>query len=300
MASYNDLEITFTAGKTATTSKATIHYVQAGNPQHPTVLLLHGFPASSNQYRNLIPMLSANYHVLAPDYPGFGLTKVSDDFVWDFDNINTVMTAWLQAMKIKEAAVYIQDFGAPVGLRLAITKGLKLTAIIAQNGNAYDEGVGKEALAPLIAWWESGSDDWRKVIQDNMLTLEGAKEHITIGTPEKDLHLIDPTTWELAYLQNIVGPVKTERMLALLYDYRTNLKQYPQYQEYIRESKVPVLTVWGKGDPCFTYHGAEAFRTDSPDADIRLIDAGHYALETKCEEIGGIMNEFLGKVLKKA
>ena len=154
-----------------------MHYVQAGNPKLPTVLLLHGFPASSHQYRDFIPMLSDSYHVLAPDYPGFGLTKVSDDFVFNFENITSVMAAWLRALGITEAAIYIQDFGAPVGLRLAITNEIKPTAIISQNGNAYHEGLGQELFAPLVAFWNTGSAEARKMIADNMLTLEGTREH---------------------------------------------------------------------------------------------------------------------------
>ena len=298
--SYHDLEVTFSAPKTSTSSKATVHYIEAGDPKLPTVLLLHGFPASSHQYRDLIPMLSDSYHMLAPDYPGFGLTKVSDDFVFDFENITVVMAAWLRALGVEEAAMYIQDFGAPVGLRLATTDGLKPTAIITQNGNAYHEGVGQEALGPLIKWWKSGSAEDRKVIADHMLSLEGTKEHMVMGTPDKDLHLIDPQAWTLAYLQNIAGPANAANKLDLLYDYRTNVEQYPTYQKYIRDSKVPILAVWGKGDPAFIPPGAEAFKTDSPDAEIHFVDAGHFALETKRQEIVGLMKEFLAKVLKKA
>jgi len=240
-------------------------------------------------------MLSDSYHVLAPDYPGFGLTKVSDDFVFSFENITIVMAAWLRALGIKEAAIYIQDFGAPVGLRLAITNGLKPTAIITQNGNAYHEGVG-QALDPLGAWWKSGSAEDRKAIADNMLTLAGTEEHIVMGTPEKDVHLLDPQHWHLSYLQNMAGPANASSKLDLLYDYRTNVEQYPEYQKYIRESKVPVLAVWGKGDPAFIPPGAEAFRTDAPDATIHLLDAGHFALETKRWEIARIMKQFLTKI----
>ena len=245
-------------------------------------------------------MLSDSYHVLAPDYPGFGLTRVSDDFVFNFENITSVMAAWLRALGIEEAAIYIQDFGAPVGLRLATTNGIKPTAIISQNGNAYNEGLGQEALAPLFALWNTGSAEARKVIADNMLTLEGAKEHFIMGTPDKDLHLIDPLAWTFAYLQNIAGPVNATRQLDMLYDYRTNVELYPTFQKYIRDSKVPVLAIWGKGDPAFIPAGAEAFRADSPDAIIQLVDAGHFALETARWEIARIMKQFLTKVLKEA
>lgn len=162
--SYHDLEVTFSVPKNSTTSKAIVHYVQAGNPKLPTVLLLHGFPASSHQYRDLIPMLSDSYHVLAPDYPGFGLTKVLEDFVFTFENITSVMAGWLRALGVEEAAIYIQDFGAPVGLRLAATKGIKPTAIISQNGNAYHAGLGQMFTAPespLLALWNTVSAEAR-------------------------------------------------------------------------------------------------------------------------------------------
>jgi pimeloyl-ACP methyl ester carboxylesterase len=298
--SYHDLEVTFSVPKTSTTSKAIVHYVQAGNPKLPTVLLLHGFPTSSHQYRDFIPMLSDSYHVLAPDYPGFGLTKVSDDFVFNFENITSVMAAWVRALDITEAAIYIQDFGAPVGLRLAITNGIKPTAIISQNGNTYHEGLGQELFAPLVALWNTGSAEARKMIADNMLTLEGTREHIIMGTPDKDLHLIDPQAWTFAYLQNIAGPVNATRQLDMLYDYRTNVELYPTFQKYIRDSKVPILAVWGKGDPAFIPAGAEAYRTDSPDATVHLLDAGHFALETARWEVARIMRQFLTKVLKEA
>ena len=295
---YHDLEVTFTVPKTSTSSKATVHYVEAGNPKHPKLVLLHGFPTSSHQFRNLIPLLSDSYHILALDYPGFGLTKVSDDFAYNFDNITAVTAAWLKALDVKEAAIYIQDFGAPVGFRLAITDGLKLTAIVSQNGNAYHEGLG-DVFGPLESWWKTNSAEDRKVIADAMLSFEGIKDHIVMGTPDQDVHLIDPVTWTLAYVQNIAGQANHARQLDMLYDYGSNVKLYPEFQKYIRDSKVPILAVWGKGDPGFIPAGAKAFKTDSPDAIVELLDAGHFALETKGREIASLMKDFLSKVLSK-
>lgn len=205
---YRDLEVAFTIPQISTSSKATVHYVEAGNSGNPKILLLHGFPSSSFQYRDFVPMLSNSYHVLAPDYPGFGLTKVPDDFVFTFENLTIVMASWLHALGIKEAAVFIQDFGAPVGLRLAITGALKPTAIISQNGCAHKEGLGPNAWEPLFKWWETGSEEIRKRIEQNMLTLEGTRNNIVKGTPEKDLHLIDPQAWHLPYLQNIASTLR--------------------------------------------------------------------------------------------
>ena len=294
---HHDLEVEFSLAKPSSSNKATVHYIEAGDPKLPTVLLLHGFPSSSHQYRDLIPLLSDSYHMLAPDYPGYGLTKVSDDFVYNFENITAVTAGWLQALGIKEAAIYIQDFGAPVGFRLATTDAIKVTAIVSQNGNAYHEGLG-ELFGPLEQWWSTGSDETRKMIAGAMLTLEGTREHIVMGTPDDDMHLIDPVVWTFAYLQNIAGSVNQERQLDMLYDYRTNVELYPTWQKYIRDSKVPILACWGKGDPGFIAPGAEAFRKDSPDVTISFVDAGHFATETKRWEIAQLMKDFLAKVLK--
>lgn len=291
--SYRDLEVTFTIPQIPTSSKATVHYVEAGSPNLPKILLLHGFPSSSFQYRDFIPMLSDNFHVVAPDYPGFGLTKVADDFVYTFENLTIVTAAWLQALGIKEAAIYIQDFGAPVGLRLAITGALKPTAIISQNGCAHKEGLGPQAWAPLFKWWETPSEEIGKKIEQNMLTLEGTRNNILKGTPDKDLHLIDPQAWQLPYLQNIAGPANAKKMIDLLFDYRTNVELYPAFQKYFRDSRVPILAVWGEGDPSFIPAGAEAFRNDSPTAVVHLLPAGHFALETVRWDIARIMRDFL-------
>lgn len=295
--SYHDLEVTFSEPQTSKSGKATVHYVEAGDPNLPKVLLLHGFPSSSHQYRDFIPMLSDSYHVLAPDYPGFGLTQVSDDFVYRFDNITAVMAAWLRAINVEKAVIFIQDFGAPVGLRLAITGGVKPTAIVTQNGNAYTEGLGQATFGPLRTFWDTGSAELRQKIAEKMLTLEGSKQRIIQGTPDKDIHLIDPQMWTLCYLQNMAGPAKASNMLDYLYDYRTNVDLYPAFQKYIRESKVPILAVWGKGDPSFIPPGAEAFRKDSPDAAIHFVDAGHFALETARWETARLMRDFLAKNL---
>lgn len=241
-------------------------------------------------------MLSDSYHVLAPDYPAFGLTKVADDFIFNFDNITIVIAAWLKALGIEEAIVFIQDFGAPVGLRLAVTGVLKLTAIISQNGNIYKEGLGPQTFGPLMKFWENYSEDFANMIANKMLTLAGTREHIVKGTPEKDLHLIDPQIWELAYMQNIAGPANVKNKIPLLYDYRTNVEQYPAYQKFVRESKVPILAVWGKNDPSFIPPGAEGFRNDSPDATIIFLDSGHYSLETVRWEIARITKTFLNKI----
>lgn len=294
--SYHDLEVTFTAKGSSASSKANVHYVEAGDPSKHTILLLHGFPSSSFQFREFIPLLSANYHVLAPDYPGFGLSQVSDDdYKYTFDNLNIVLTAWLKALKVEEAAIYIQDFGGPAGFRLAATGGLKVSAVLSQNGNAYDEGLG-ELFTALRGWWSTKSDEGTKMISDVLLTPDGAKEHIVMGTPEKDMHLIDPQSWITAYQQNLEGPVKAERQLQYLFDYGTNLDLYPEWQKYIRESKVPILATWGKNDPSFIAPGAKAFLKDQPETVVHYVDAGHFATETAGEEIATEIKKFLAKL----
>lgn len=240
-------------------------------------------------------MLSDSYHVLAPDYPGFGLSQAPDDFVYSFANITAVMAAWVRALGLEEAVIFIQDFGAPVGLRLAITGAMQPAAIISQNGNIYEEGLGK-VFAPIRAFWDAPTDETRQVVADAMLTLEGAKKRYTVGTPDKDLHLLDPLAWTFAYLQNLAGPANAARQLDYLYDYRTNVELYPRFQKYVRDSKVPMLAVWGKGDLGFVPAGAEAFRTDSPDATIHLLGGGHFALESARWEIARIMRQFLTKI----
>ena len=261
-------------------------------------LLLHGFPSSSTQFRNLIPLLSQRYHILAPDLPGFGLTTVPEDFAYTFDNLAAVTSAWIAALALPSFALYIFDYGAPVGLRIALQRPDKVKAIISQNGNAYDEGFGKDFWAPIFALWESSNaEPNREMLQDNILTLPTTKFQYVAGVPTADLPWIDPAlTYHHDYLSNLTGEANAKHQLDLFYDYRNNVKQYPQFQEYFRKSQVPILAVWGKGDPAFVPAGADAFKKDSPGATIRFVDAGHFALETKAGEIAGLMLSWLSKI----
>lgn len=274
-----------------------INYIEAGSPHASTILLLHGFPSSANQYRDLIPLLSGDYHVLAPDMPSYGATTSPKDMKYTFDNLTAVISAWLDTLKINSYAVYIFDYGAPVGLRLALQKPDHVKAIISQNGNAYNEGFGEEFWAPIVKLWKSdnGSEarDW---LRENYLSLGTTKFQYHMGVPEQDYPLINPMTWNTDYLFNLAGKENQDRQLDLFYDYRTNKDIYPKFHEYFRKTQVPLLAVWGKGDPCFVYPGAEAFKKDLPDAEIHLLDAGHFALETVRWEIAKLMLEFLGKV----
>ena len=293
---YHDLNVTY-SGASNTTGTASVHYIEAGDPHLPLLLLLHGFPSSSYEFRNLIPMLSDTYHVLAPDYPGFGLTTVPDNFVYTFANIAIVLAAWLAVLGVKQTAMYIHDYGAPVGLRLATTGATNVSAIISQNGNLYDAGFGAAFWAPVFAMWNSSdSQASREAVQKGLLTLEGTKGMYVTGTPQSDLDLLDPETWNFNYLQNIQGSNNSERQLDLLYDYRTNVRLYPKFHEFLRTSKVPILAVWGKNDPAFIPAGAEAFLQDAPNTKIEFVDAGHFALEEKRWEIARFMKQFLTSI----
>ena len=274
-----------------------VNYVEDGPPGASNVLLLHGFPSDSSQFRDFIPLLSHKYHVYAPDLPGFGLTTSPKNLKYSFDNLAAVIEAWLAALKISSYAVYIFDYGAPVGLRLALKHPKQVKAIITQNGNAYDEGFGVSFWEPIFQLWETeNSPDARALLRDNVLTLATTKFQYYMGVPERDHALVNPLQWQTDYLLNIAGKENQERQLDLFYDYRNNKKMYPQFQKYFRTSQVPTLAVWGKGDPAFVAVGAKAFQKDLPNAEVHLLDAGHFALETARWEIARLMLAFLEKI----
>ena len=275
-------------------SGVNVSYVSAGSPDSPTVLLLHGFPSSSNQYRNLIPLLAYTYHVIAPDLPGYGQTTNPADFVFTFENLTNVIAAFLSALQITSYAVYIFDYGAPVAIRLALRDPKPIKAIITQNGNAYIEGFGQPFWDPIEGIWNSSnSAAARENVRNLYLNLEGTKFQYTQGFPTSDLPLVNPVAYTYDYLQHLSTKEKQDVQLDLLYDYRTNLPLYPDFQKYLRESKVPVLAVWGKGDPIFVPPGAEAFKRDAYNPVVKFVDAGHFALETKVKEIAEDILEFL-------
>ena len=273
-----------------------ISYLTAGSPENPPILLLHGYPSSSNQYRQLAPLLASSFFVIAPDLPGFGLTTYPKDYVFTFENLTKSISLFLDALKIGSYAVYIFDYGAPVGLRLALQKPEATKAIITQNGNAYVEGFGKDFWAPIDALWKTNSTADRDNLRNNILTLGATKYQYVTGVPTGDLPLIDPVTYHYDYLQNVAGADNQSHQLDLFYDYRTNVAVYPQFHEYFRKSQVPLLAVWGKGDPAFIPPGAEAYKQDLPNATVRFVDAGHFALETKVVEISHQVLAFLKEI----
>lgn len=273
-----------------------LHYFEAGSRQLPTLLLLHGFPSSSAQFRDLAPLLSEKYHIIAPDFPGYGQTTVPPGYAYTFDNLASVTIALLSALQISSYAIYVFDYGAAVGWRLALNNPSAIKAIISQNGNAYIEGFGQPFWQPIMETWNtSNSAPARDWLRNNYLTLDATKMQYTAGFPDADLPLVNPSDWTLDYLQNEQGYENQEHQLDLFYDYRRNVDGYPAVHDYFRTSQVPLLAVWGKGDPIFIPPGAEAFKKDLPNAVVKFVDAGHFALQTKRWEIAREILEFLGK-----
>ncbi|KAI1764992.1 Alpha/Beta hydrolase protein [Hypoxylon sp. FL1150] len=269
-----------------------VFYRHAGPKDGPVILLLHGFPASSFMFRNLIPLLAElGYRAIAPDLPGYGFTEVpaEQEYQYSFANYAKTTEAFLDALNIKKFAVYIFDYGAPTGLRVALDRPDDITAIITQNGNAYVEGFGEEFWAPIKKYWESGSVEDRDALRP-FLTLDVTKGQYVNGSPHPSL--IQPETY---YLDQALmdRPGNKEIQLDMLYDYRTNVDLYPKFHEYFRSSGVPILAVWGKNDTIFIPPGAEAFKRDAKRFELHFLDAGHFALETNEVEMADLIDKFL-------
>lgn len=269
-----------------------VFYREAGEPAKPTLLLLHGFPSSSHQFRQLIPLLSAHFHIIAPDLPGFGFTEVpaEREYVYTFDALAETLGHFVEALGLKRYAMYVFDYGAPTGLRLAVKHPERMTALISQNGNAYLEGLG-DAWAPIKAYWAEPSAENRQVIADAVLHLEGTRwqyEH-GVSTPE----LIAPESYTLDALL-MERPGNKDIQLDLFLDYANNLKRYPDFQRFFRETQLPTLAIWGQNDPFFIPPGAEAFKRDNPNAVVELLDTGHFALETHVDYIAQRIIEVIG------
>ncbi|KAH0556945.1 hypothetical protein GP486_005266 [Trichoglossum hirsutum] len=273
-------------------SNATIFYRTAGSPTKSTILLLHGFPTSSHMFRNLIPILSQQYHVVAPDFPSFGFTTPAANYEYTFANIAVTLGEFLDALSIKSFGMYIFDYGAPIGLRLALSRPHAVRALIVQNGNAYNEGLGEALKEPFSQAWASGSKEDRDMLSANFLSYEATKAQYDLGTahPER----IAPESYTLDYAL-LNTPERREIMLDLFMDYKTNVELYPKFQEWLRSSQVPTLVAWGKNDIFFIPPGGEAYKKDVPEAEIHMLDAGHFAGETETEEIGGLILSFLKK-----
>lgn len=270
-----------------------IFYRWAGSPDAPILLLLHGFPSSSHQFRNLIPLLATAYHVIAPDLPSYGFTNVpaSRYYAYTFANLTQTILAFLDALKIKHFAVYIFDYGAPVAFRIALERPDSIKAIISQNGNAYIEGLGQKFWAPIEKYWKSGSVEDRNALA-YLAGYDTTKLQYTLGSPQPEK--IQPESYTIDYAL-LSRPGIANYQLDLLYDYRTNVALYPQFQEYLRKSQVPLLAAWGKNDVIFVKEGAEAFKRDLKHAEVHLLDAGHFAVETETKVMADLILRFLKK-----
>ncbi|KAM3474808.1 hypothetical protein MY5147_004088 [Beauveria neobassiana] len=262
-------------------------------PEYPckTILLLHGFPSSSHQYRHLIPLLATRYRVIAPDMPGFGFTETPDDFTYTFDSLADVVEEFLASLSIDKYSVYIFDYGAPVGLRLALRHPDAIEAIITQNGNAHVQGFG-DVWAPIKEFWASDNTaNDRSKIADSMLNFDITKFQYVNGTPDVDAIAPESYTLDYALLQR---PGRREAQLDLFRDYQNNIPLYEKFQAYFRSSQIPLLAIWGKNDVFFIPAGAEAFKKDLPNAVIKLLDAGHFAVESHASLIKEEIFQFLG------
>ena len=279
---------------TMTIQGVNLFYREAGSPQAPTVLLLHGFGASSYMFRDLMPKLAAKYHVIAPDLPGFGQTTVTPGakFSYTFDNLATVIDAFTVAKGLDRYAMYVFDYGAPVGWRLAVKNPQKVTAIVSQNGNAYEEGLSEGWADMRKAWAQPTAANRENLRKFN--TLEMTKWQYTEGVT--DTALIAPETYQLAYAA--IERIGAEAQMDLLVDYGQNIKQYAQLHDYFRRYQPPTLVIWGDKDPFFTPPGARAFKRDNPKAEVRFLDTGHFAIETHGKDIADGMLEFLDRAIK--
>jgi len=279
--------------KTINIDGVNIAYREAGNPNNPTIVLLHGFPSSSHQYRKVLSQLSDDYHLIAPDYPSFGNSDFpsESEYEYTFDNIAKTIDAFLEKKNIDSYALMIQDYGAPIGFRIATAHPERVTAIINQNGNAYLEGLG-DAWAGIRALWKDRNPDTEKAILPSF-SLDGLKWQYTHGTG--NIETINPDNWHLDYLR-LSRPNAHQVNLDLFYDYQNNLKLYPKWQQYLRDNQPPLLIVWGKNDAFFPESGAAVFKNDVREIDYNIYDTGHFALEEYGDEIIEKIRIFMMKV----
>jgi pimeloyl-ACP methyl ester carboxylesterase len=273
-----------------------LFYREAGPADAPVLLLLHGFPTSSLMYRELMPRLASRYRVIAPDLPGFGFTEVPAErkYTYTFDALAVTINAFVEKLGLTRYAIYIFDYGAPVGLRLALAHPEHITAIVSQNGNAYEEGLGKEAWNPVQNYWRQPTQENRDALRA-FLTLDSIRWQYTHGA--SDPARVAPETYTLDAAL-ISRPGNQEIQLDLFGNYASNVALYPEFQRYFRERKPPVLAIWGKNDPFFIPPGAEAFRRDNPNATVTFLDTGHFALETHVDEIASAVDQFLGRAIR--
>ena len=268
-----------------------VFYREAGPKDGPVLLLLHGFPASSFQYRQLMMLLADRYRVIAPDLPGFGFTEVPAErhYVYSFEALAKTILAFTEALKLDFYAMYVFDYGAPVGLRVAMAQPERVTAIVSQNGNAYVEGLG-DAWAPIQRYWNDPSAGNREAIRE-ALSPDAIRAQYTTGAPHPERIQPESYTLDIALIQR---PGNADIQLDLFLDYANNVKLYPAFQEYFRRAQPKLLAIWGKNDLFFVPAGAEAFKRDIPSAEVQFLDTGHFAIETNVTDIAKAVRTFLG------
>ena len=269
----------------------TIAYREAGNPENPTVLLLHGFPTSSHMFRNLIPALADKYHLVAPDYPGYGYSSMPSrsEFEYSFDNLANVVEKFINQVGLKSYSLYLMDYGAPIGFRVATRNPERVESLIIQNGNAYEEGLDNKFWAPIKEYWANNSQEKREALA-GLLTLDATKWQYTHGV--RDESKISPDTWD--HVQPLLDRSGNQDIqLDLFLSYGTNPALYPKWQEYMREHQPPALIVWGKNDEIFPDDGAYPYKRDLPKVDFNILDTGHFALEEDGDVIADHIKRFL-------
>lgn len=283
--------------RTVTVDGVEVFYREAGPADAPVLLLLHGFPTSSHMFRDLIPRLSQRYRVIAPDYPGFGYSAAPprEKFAYTFDHYAQIVDKFTQQLGLDHYALYVMDYGAPVGYRLATAHPERVTAFVVQNGNAYDEGI-TGFWDPIKAYWRTGAAPEREALRW-LTSLKATQWQYTDGV--RDTTLLSPDAWthDQAGLDR---PGNQEIQLDLFYDYRNNLPLYSQWQRYFRERKPPMLVVWGANDQIFVAAGAAPYRRDNPNAQVHMLDTGHFALETHGPQIAKLINGFLDRNVPRA
>lgn len=282
--------------KTVDADGVRVFFREAGAADAPVLLLLHGFPSSSHMFRGLMPRLAQQYRVIAPDFPSFGFTTAPPErgYTYTFDALASTVEAFVDALELDRFAIYIFDYGAPVGLRLALRHPERITAVVSQNGNAYEEGLG-DAWHPIRRYWAEPTAENRQAIADTLLTLAGTRWQYEVGIDRPERVAPESYTLDAALLER---PGIKEIQLDLFKDYATNLALYPAFQAYFREYKPPMLAIWGKHDPIFIPAGAEAYRRDNPNATVQLLDAGHFALETHVDEIAQAIVELMERATR--
>jgi pimeloyl-ACP methyl ester carboxylesterase len=280
---------------TVSADGVSVFYREAGAPDAPVLLLLHGYPTSSHMFRELIPRLAARYRIIAPDLPGFGFTTVPAErnYQYSFASLAKTIEAFTDALGLKCYAIYVFDYGAPTGFRLALAHPERVTAIVSQNGNAYEEGLG-DAWDPIRAYWQQPTAEHRDALRQ-FLSLDATKWQYTHGVTNPESSVAPESyTLDTALLER---PGNADIQLDLFLDYASNVALYPKFQAYFRDAKPPLLAVWGKNDPFFIPPGAAAYQRDNPNAQVQMLDTGHFALETHVDEIAAAIDQFLTPVV---